>query len=194
MARPVEIDRDQAFSAASELFWRQGYVATSLQDLLAATDMGKGSFYAAFDSKEALFEAVLEAYQARSAASFERIRSEQQGLSAIRTFINRTLLDVSATNRRKGCMLVNTLLELEGVDDRLYRRAGQSLEHLKQTLRSCFEEARAAEELTSTESSEVLAGLLTSLLQGWRVESRKGISGSELRRQTTLFFDLVAAA
>lgn len=194
MARPVEINRDQAFAAASELFWRQGYLATSLQELLAVTGMGKGSFYAAFGSKEALFEAVLDAYQARSAASFARIRAKHQGLSAIRMFINRTLLDVAATNRRKGCLLVNTMLELEGVDERLYRRAGQSLENLRQTLCCCFEEARAAGELTSTEPTESLAGLLTSLLQGWRVESRKGASGAELRRQTSLFFDLIGAA
>ena len=64
----------------SELFWRQGYGATSLQHLLKATGMGKGSFYAAFGSKAALFETVIDDYQARSSASFEKIFQDEAGV------------------------------------------------------------------------------------------------------------------
>ncbi len=193
MARPIEIDRDKAFRSASELFWRQGYGATSLQHLLEATGMGKGSFYAAFGSKEALFESILDDYQARSSASFERIRSEQKGLAAIRAFISRTLLDVPAARRRKGCLLVNSILELEGVDRRLHGRASDCLDDLRSTLISCFEEARNANELATTESPEALGDLLTTLLQGWRVESRRGVSRQKLQDQAALFFDLIGA-
>ena len=49
MARPVEIDRAAAFEAGHGLFWERGYGGTSLADLLAAMDISRSSFYAAFD-------------------------------------------------------------------------------------------------------------------------------------------------
>jgi TetR/AcrR family transcriptional repressor of nem operon len=194
MGRPVEIDRTEAFKSATELFWRQGYGATSLQQLLEATGMGKGSFYAAFGSKEALFESVIDDYQARSSASFEKIRAGRQGLDAIQAFISRTLLDVSAANRQKGCLLVNSVLELEGVDARLHERASDCLDGLRRTLIGCFQEAQDASELATAASPEALGNLLTSLLQGWRVASRRGASQAQLRSETALFFNLIGAA
>ena len=52
----------------------------------------------------------------RSAATLARIRAEHSGLDAIRAFIDRTLIDVSDRARRRGCLLVNSVLELEGVE------------------------------------------------------------------------------
>lgn len=65
MGRPRTFDRDMAITQAMHLFWEHGYESTSLSQLKAA--MGNGisapSFYAAFGSKEALFQEVVERYQ-----------------------------------------------------------------------------------------------------------------------------------
>jgi len=44
------------------VFWRKGYVATTVSDLTAAVGINRPSFYAAFDSKEAIFRTVLSRY------------------------------------------------------------------------------------------------------------------------------------
>ncbi|MFM8354230.1 MAG: TetR/AcrR family transcriptional regulator, partial [Gammaproteobacteria bacterium] len=55
MSRPIEFDRSKALDKAVALFWRKGYQATSLTDLLAAKQIGRSSFYAAFTDKRSLF-------------------------------------------------------------------------------------------------------------------------------------------
>jgi AcrR family transcriptional regulator len=62
--RPRTFDRDAALTSAMHLFWEHGFESTSLAQLKAA--MGGGisapSFYAAFESKEALYKEALERY------------------------------------------------------------------------------------------------------------------------------------
>ena len=64
MGRPRAFDRDQAIDQALHLFWEQGYESTSLSQLKAGIGGGISapSFYAAFGSKEALFQETVQRY------------------------------------------------------------------------------------------------------------------------------------
>lgn len=65
-----QFDMDEALDTARDVFWQLGYDGTGLADLLAALHIGSGSFYAAFSSKQALFEEVARRYaEARLAAA-----------------------------------------------------------------------------------------------------------------------------
>ena len=59
MARPRTFDEQRAVAAAAELFARVGYSATSVDDLVTALGMHRGSLYQAFGSKRGLFLAAL---------------------------------------------------------------------------------------------------------------------------------------
>lgn len=48
MARPRKFDEQQVLDTARELFWSGGYAATRMEDIAAATGLGKGSLYGAF--------------------------------------------------------------------------------------------------------------------------------------------------
>lgn len=59
MARPREFDEAQVLRSARSLFASQGYNGTSIDDLVKATGLLRGSLYKAFGSKRNLFERVL---------------------------------------------------------------------------------------------------------------------------------------
>ena len=59
MARPRNFDEGTVIALAAEVFGRLGFNATSIDDLLAATGLQRGSLYKAFGSKRNLFEKVL---------------------------------------------------------------------------------------------------------------------------------------
>lgn len=60
MARPRNFDEDEVIAKAAEVFGRLGFNAASVDDLLGATGLQRGSLYKAFGSKRNLFEKVLE--------------------------------------------------------------------------------------------------------------------------------------
>ena len=63
MARPREFDEHSALQRAMQVFWRKGFEATSLADLLKATGLSKSSLYQTFTDKRSLFLAALETYR-----------------------------------------------------------------------------------------------------------------------------------
>ena len=72
MARPAQFERDDVLEKAMQVFWEQGYNATSMASLVDATSLKPGSIYAAFDSKEGLFLAALDHYAQQSVARIKR--------------------------------------------------------------------------------------------------------------------------
>jgi len=72
MARPLEFDRPQTVNKALVLFWRKGYQATSLADLLAAMGIRRSSFYGAFTDTCSLFVECLDLFSARTLEILQR--------------------------------------------------------------------------------------------------------------------------
>lgn len=70
MARTREFDTEAAVTAAMQAFRRTGYGGTSVRDLANAMEIGSGSIYAAFGSKEGLYLAALDLYRRRYALPF----------------------------------------------------------------------------------------------------------------------------
>src|SRR6201992_1639640 len=61
--RPREFDREKALQAAMLVFWRKGFLATSMNDLCEAMEIRSPSLYAAFGSKENLYIQAVERYR-----------------------------------------------------------------------------------------------------------------------------------
>ena len=58
-----EESRQRLIECAAELFWKNGYSATGISEILKQTGLPKGSFYFYFKSKDELAVAVTEYYQ-----------------------------------------------------------------------------------------------------------------------------------
>lgn len=192
MARPVEIDRATTLKVATQVFWRQGYTATSMNQLLRAMNIGSGSFYAAFDSKAELFKRVVDAYGRWSEKQWAQMRARHQGLDVIRVFLEKTLINVKLSDRQKGCLLVNSVLELADVEDELYQHARNALGTLESEIRACVEEARELGALNTRVTDDALVGLLMSQIHGLRVESRLGLTKNKARQRVSALLELVS--
>jgi len=78
MARPKEFNQDSALRKAIRLFSRQGFAATSTDDLMRAMDVGRQSMYDTFGDKRALFLKALEIYVTESVHAI-RVELEKPG-------------------------------------------------------------------------------------------------------------------
>ena len=113
----MEFDRPQAVNRALSLFWRQGYQATTVAELLQTMGIGRSSFYAAFTDKRTFFIECLDLWAARTLDLVQQARAEMPPVDALQDFFERSFVGARGAKAHWGCMLVNTVLEMAGVDD-----------------------------------------------------------------------------
>ena len=195
MARPAEFDRTRAVNKALVLFWRKGYQAGSLTDLLAAMGIGRSSFYAAFTDKRTLFLECLDLFATRTLELVQRARSEMSPVDALQHFFERNFIGApgsgvgASKSRHWGCLLVNTVIELAGVDDELAQRASGHLVEMQRIFQECLQEAGA-----EPDRAEELAAMLMLVNEGIRVSSRRQLPDAQHLRPITTTFDIIRSA
>jgi TetR/AcrR family transcriptional repressor of nem operon len=188
MARLIEFDRDKALESAMLLFWRQGYTSTSLTQLLEVMAISRSSFYAAFTDKRSLYIEALTLFAQRTNSVLESVKDDANPSNAIKKFFEYTLFGVPEHRMRRGCMMVNSVLELAYVDQGISLLAVQKLAEIEQAFETCFERALQSGLFSSPQTSTELAQFVMIVNQGLRVASRKETSKKELKNvlQTTV--------
>lgn len=112
MARPREFDMDTAVDGAMQIFWRLGYAATNLPDLLRAMGLTRGSFYKAFGDKHSAYLAALDRYDRTCISAAVALLTDPSG----GTGTQRLLRLFEGTERddrtaRRGCLVCNAMVE-----------------------------------------------------------------------------------
>src|SRR6267154_4844567 len=175
MGRLKAFDEDEVLDRAIDCFWQHGYEATSVRDLADRMGIGGASLYNAYGDKRALFVAALARYADRSMR--ERIaRLEKSGRpkEAIRAFlaeiIDRSLEDPD----RKGCLLVNSALDVAPHDAAIGRVIAAYLDEIRAFFRRNAEAARAAGHAPRKIDPEGVADHLLGGVLGISVLARTG--------------------
>ncbi|MEY4267677.1 MAG: hypothetical protein RIS90_2212 [Pseudomonadota bacterium] len=189
MSRPIAFDRPQAVNRALALFWRQGYQATTLADLLQAMGISRSSFYAAFGDKRSFFIECLDLWAARTLGVVQRTRAEMPPLDALQDFFERSFVVARGSKANWGCMLVNTVLEMADVDDGLAARASHHLGEMQQVFQACLLDAGA-----TPARAEELAAMLMLFNEGIRVSSRRHLPEAQHLQPIATTFRLVRSA
>jgi TetR/AcrR family transcriptional repressor of nem operon len=186
MARPLEFDRSAALNKALVLFWRKGYQAASLSDLLEAMEIGRSSFYAAFGDTRSLFLECLDVFGKRTKDVLLRSCKDRAPLDGLRAFFVYTATGQRGQRVEWGCMLVNTVLELADVDDDLSARASGYLAAVHAEFESRFRAGGFAPQRASE-----LASFLMHFNEGIRVSSRRKFSRDQLLYDIDTTFRLI---
>ncbi|RKT88133.1 TetR/AcrR family transcriptional regulator, transcriptional repressor for nem operon [Saccharopolyspora antimicrobica] len=175
MGRVKEFDPDAALRTAMELFWRQGYEATSMQDLVDHLGLGRGSIYGAFGGKRDLFLAAVERYadDARTGL-LDQLSAPGSSLEAVRALVRWYARTAVADEHRKGCLVTNTAVELPGDTDAA-RLVASELEAVETALTTALMRARSEGELPAERDPAALARFLVTVLQGIRVVGKTSL-------------------
>ena len=133
MARPIAFDEAIALDAAIECFWHRGYRASSVRDLAAAMGICGTSLYNSFGSKRSLFIRALERYLDRSVrARMRRLRGCIPPKQAIHAFFEEVIERSLQDRARRGCLLINSALEVAPHDRKLGTEIGRRLEEIEE--------------------------------------------------------------
>lgn len=187
MARPREFDEKAVLDAATECFWRRGYEATSVKDLMDKMGITAASLYNAFGDKRALFQIALDHYVEKSLGERMRRCEALPPRDAIRAFFEE-IVDRSLSDREhKGCMLVNTALEVAPHDAEFQKIIVGVLARIETFFLKCVAKGQADGTISRSIPPKNFAFHLLGVLMGVRVLAR-------VRPQRTLLEGAVAPA
>lgn len=117
IGRPKEYDEAAVINAAMDVFWENGYEASSTQVLCERTGLGKGSLYHAFGSKQKLYEQALAHYQELGITAQTQILNgpgtAKQRLQALMQWGIEGDMDAS---QPRGCMAMFSVMERSSKD------------------------------------------------------------------------------
>jgi TetR/AcrR family transcriptional repressor of nem operon len=172
VARPREFDEAAALDAAMDCFWRDGYEATSVRDLAARMGIAGASLYNAFGDKRSLFREVLHRYSERSTRErIARLESTYPPKEAIHAFLGE-IVERSVAGDRRGCLLVNTALELAPHEPELAAEVAARLGEIEAFFRRAVTAAQVEGSVPPDCDPADLARLLLGVTLGMRVLAR----------------------
>jgi TetR/AcrR family transcriptional repressor of nem operon len=182
MARPREFDLDVVVDKAMEVFWRQGYAAASVQDLVETTGVNRASLYSVFGDKRSLYLRSLARYRDQVVPGRMAILERPDAsLPEIREYFEGVVTDLVDDMERKGCLMVNCAVELASNDPEIAASIASHFHRLEYALHAALERACELGELSCAERTQSYARLLVASAQGLIV-----IGKSQPRRELLL--------
>jgi TetR/AcrR family transcriptional repressor of nem operon len=173
MARPREFDETAALDAAMDCFWRDGYEATSVRDLAASMGITGTSLYNAFGDKRSLFRQALERYAEQSTRErIARLEATLLPKQAIHAFLNEIVERSLDSLDRRGCLLVNSALEIAPHDPELGAEIAARLGEIEAFFHRAVTAAQADGSVPPERDPADLARLLLGVILGVRVLAR----------------------
>ncbi|MYW92811.1 TetR/AcrR family transcriptional regulator [Amycolatopsis rubida] len=180
MARPRTFAREQVLTAATELFWRRGFHATSAEELCQATGLGRSSLYNTFGSKGALFAECLARYLDTTAqAAAEVMAKKGDAVARIEAYLTKVVLEEaerSSTGAPSGCLAVNSVAELAGDTENaaFLEQVARDTDARLRLLTDLLRAGQAAGEVTAEVPAEGLAAYVNASVAGLRISAQGG--------------------
>ncbi|MEV6767644.1 TetR family transcriptional regulator [Nocardia sp. NPDC051030] len=182
MARTKEFDPDIVLQRALELFWERGYEATSMSDLVEHLGIAKASIYATFGSKQDFYAKALQRYlDTTDPKIMTELSQPGPVLPAVRALVHRYVTEASHDQQHRGCMVVNSAVELAARDGGVARLVEASWAFLETTLAAALTRAQAQGELPENAEPRELARFLLVFFQGVRVLGRAPNNAARLQ-------------
>jgi TetR/AcrR family transcriptional repressor of nem operon len=178
--RPREFDTDKALESAMQQFWRVGYEATSLQDLLKAMRLSKSSLYQTFGSKHELFLRSIDIYQRSSVDELqEKLNNSRNSKVFLKDFLESVIAESTSRNK-KGCLLVNTINELAYRDKAVSKAVAIGLNNMAGVIRGAIELGKKEGAIDAIKNTDMLVNYFITNVCGLRTLVKSGADKSEL--------------
>ena len=171
MARPKAFDRDEALGRALDLFWKQGYEATSIVDLVDHLGIGRQSLYDTFGDKHALYLEALDRYGERYGDHAGRLAAEEPVRVALRRYLL-GVVDAALSGDGRTCMMVAAAAERCPADPDVNKRVVGNCASLERAFVARLERAQKAGELGRHQDVTALARYLVNAVHGLNITAK----------------------
>ena len=180
--RPRAYEPEVALGKALDLFRKDGFAATSLDDLSAATGMNRPSLYGAFGDKRELYIKSYARYRADARDAMIEIFRHEMPIRKRLARIYAVALDIYLSGEAgpRGCFTVMTAASEAVADPEIRAMVLEGFSELDKAFAACFRLAREKGELPASADPSVLAQLASATIHTIAIRARAGVPRKEL--------------
>lgn len=180
--RPPAYDRDAALLALTDAFWDQGFAATPLDALAAASAMNRPSLYAAFGDKQAMYLAVLDRYDRDAEAQLRAVLWSTDDIGAAVAALFAASIDFYSAGAHgpRGCLAVGTAATAAVADPAIRTALAQVLATMDAVIAERLAAAITAGQLPADFDAPARAALIGATLHSLATRARAGATRSSL--------------
>lgn len=135
----AQFDRNEVVDKSIELFWKNGFSGSSMQQVVEATGLKPGSIYHSFGNKEALFREALERYAQKSFAHIRNVLDTAPSVGEGVCQHLEAVIEQSTREKYYSCFLIKTRLELAAEGNELHKCASAKLDEIEALFQSYLE-------------------------------------------------------
>jgi AcrR family transcriptional regulator len=194
--RPRAYQPDIALGKALDLFRKDGFAATSLDDLSAATGMNRPSLYGAFGDKRELYIKSYARYRDDARAAMIDIFRDEQPIRKRLQRIYAVALDIylSGESGPRGCFTVMTAASEAVADPEIRGMVLEGFVELDKAFATCFRLGKEAGELPASADPLVLAQLASATIHTIAIRARARVPRKELEAIVKGAIDVMCGA
>jgi TetR/AcrR family transcriptional regulator, copper-responsive repressor len=194
--RPRAYQPDVALGKALDLFRRDGFAATSLDDLSTATGMNRPSLYGAFGDKRELYIKSYQRYRDDARAAMIDIFKDELPIRQRLHRIYAVALDIylSGAAGPRGCFTVMTAASEAVSDPEIRSLVLEGFGELDKAFANCFRQAKEKGELAAAADATVLAQLASATIHTIAIRARAQVPRKELEAIVKGAIDVMVGA
>lgn len=179
--RPRKFDLDKALEAAMEVFWKQGYMQSSLNDPCAAMGIKPPIFYCAFSTRERLFLETLQFYAEKYWRHTLQVFSEEPDVrEALHRLFENAVKIYMRPGLPKGCFIDVSTVGLSPVEVRIEKRLASMDERSREIFRKRLMLAIEDGQIPPDSDVPAISGAILAFLKGIAAMARTDICQAEL--------------
>jgi AcrR family transcriptional regulator len=191
MGRQRTFNEVDVLSAVEKSFWSKGYASTSLDDIMVASGLGKGSIYAAFGDKYKIFRRVFDRYceTVELATATALAGPDESALQRLTDMLMRAAARAKDNEAQLACFLAKTTAELAQHDAGVAARSRQAFEQIARNIIGCIEQAQRAGDIDPAADSTRLGHHTLVTLRGIEALVEAGVSNDVLVEAASVSID-----
>jgi TetR/AcrR family transcriptional repressor of nem operon len=182
VARSKEFDPQQALKAAVDVFWRNGYAKTSLDDLMAEMNVGRQSLYDTFGDKRTLYLSALGEYRDATQGAMRRLFDSGHSVRECFAALLLGICKESRADHERGCLLLSANLERNADDKDVAALVRGNQAEVEVIFENALRRAQQAGELAPEKDPAALASFMLATIQGMRQAARAASNRAALER------------
>lgn len=167
MPRSKSFNEEDVLHKTMKLFWKKGYHATSMQDLVTYLGINRASLYATFGGKKKLFDKSLEIYCFNNKEATLRFLKDQISIKeGIRKLFEVSIIKATADINNKGCFVVNSTTEMIPNDTNVKKIVSNNKNNFESIFYNFLLMGQESGEIPEDKDITVIATLIYTLFSG----------------------------